>query len=97
MDVLRGLKVIDLTVWAFCPAAGAVLASWGADVVHIENPGAPDPMRVFLGGSTEPGGAHWMFQHYNRGKRAVALNLADERGREVLLKMVEEADVFLTS
>jgi crotonobetainyl-CoA:carnitine CoA-transferase CaiB-like acyl-CoA transferase len=97
VDVLRGLKVIDLTVWAFCPAAGAVLASWGADVVHIENPGAPDPMRVFLGGSTDPGGAHWMFQHYNRGKRAVALNLADERGREVLLKMAEEADVFLTS
>ena len=38
-----------------------------------------------------------MFQHYNRGKRAVALNLADERGREVLLSMAEEADVFLTS
>jgi crotonobetainyl-CoA:carnitine CoA-transferase CaiB-like acyl-CoA transferase len=97
VDVLRGLKVIDLTVWAFCPSAGAVLASWGADVVHIENPGAPDPMRVFAGGSAEPGGAHWMFEHYNRGKRAVALNLADERGRDVLFKMVEEADVFLTS
>lgn len=97
MDVLRGLKVIDLTVWAFCPSAGAVLASWGADVVHIENPGAPDPMRVFAGGSAEPGGAHWMFEHYNRGKRGVALNLADERGRDVLFRMVEEADVFLTS
>ena len=97
MQVLSGLKVVDLTVWAFCPSAGAVLATWGADVVHVENPGAPDPMRVFGGGSAEPGGAHWMFEHYNRGKRAVALNLADPRGREVLLQLVEEADVFLTS
>jgi crotonobetainyl-CoA:carnitine CoA-transferase CaiB-like acyl-CoA transferase len=97
MDVLRGIKVLDLTVWAFCPSAGAVLASWGADVVHIENPSLPDPMRVFMGGSTEPGGAHWMFQHYNRGKRGIALNLADDAGRDVLYRLVEEADVFLTS
>ncbi|HVW41144.1 MAG TPA: CoA transferase [Amycolatopsis sp.] len=97
MDVLRGLKVLDLTVWAFCPAAGAVLASWGADVIHIENPHAPDPMRLFQGGTTEPGGASWMFQHYNRGKRGLALNLADERARDILYRLVEEADVFLTS
>ena len=48
MDVLRGLKVIDLTVWAFCPSAGAVLASWGADVVHIDLNRPMDDIRAEL-------------------------------------------------
>ncbi|TQM11236.1 CaiB/BaiF CoA transferase family protein [Pseudonocardia kunmingensis] len=94
---LDGIKVLDLTMWAFCPAAGAVLASWGADVVHVENPRSPDPMRLFGGGNAEPGGAHWMFRHYNRGKRGIALDLADPIGQEVLLRLAAEADVFLTS
>jgi crotonobetainyl-CoA:carnitine CoA-transferase CaiB-like acyl-CoA transferase len=84
-------------MWAFCPAAGAVLASWGADVVHIENPRAPDPMRVFAGGSAEPDGAHWMFRHYNRGKRAIALDLGGTDGQDLLHRLAADADVFLTS
>jgi crotonobetainyl-CoA:carnitine CoA-transferase CaiB-like acyl-CoA transferase len=94
---LDGIRVIDLTMWAFCPAAGAVLAGWGADVIHIENPASPDPMRVFAGGSAEPGRASWMFKHYNRGKRSLALNLATGEGRDVLHRLVADADVFLTS
>lgn len=97
MKPLAGIRVLDLTLWAFCPSAGAVLAGWGADVIHIENPSSPDPMRLFSGGSLEPGGAHWMFKHYNRGKRGIALNLADEEGRAILHRLVKDADVFLTS
>ncbi|MDO9485196.1 MAG: CoA transferase, partial [Actinomycetota bacterium] len=73
MKLLKGIRVLDLTMWAFCPSAAAVLAEWGADVIHIENPRSPDPMRLFDGGSLEPGGAHWFFNHYNRGKRAITL------------------------
>ena len=94
---LDGIKVLDLTMWAFCPAAGAVLASWGADVVHVENPRSPDPMRLFSGGTAEPGGMHWMFRHYNRGKRGIGLDLATAEGRDVLLRLAAGADVFLTS
>ncbi|MGW0593742.1 CaiB/BaiF CoA transferase family protein [Streptosporangium sp. NPDC002607] len=97
MKVLDGIRILDLTTWAFCPAAGTILASWGADVIHIENPSAPDPMRVFDGGGIEPGQANWMFRHYNRGKRAIALNLADDEGREIIHRLAETADVFLTS
>ena len=39
MKPLQGIRVIDVTMWAFCPAAAAILASWGADVVHVENAG----------------------------------------------------------
>ena len=95
--MLDGIRVLDLTMWAFCPAAGSVLAEWGADVIHIENAKAPDPMRLFGGGSIEPGKSHWMFKHYNRGKRAIALDLASDEGREVLYDLVSNCDVFLTS
>ena len=97
MKPLQGIRVIDVTMWAFCPAAAAILASWGADVVHVENAASPDPMRVFAGGSVEPGHAHWLFKHYNRGKRSIAINLAAIEGQEVLHALVAEADVFVTS
>ncbi|MDO8733304.1 MAG: CoA transferase [Actinomycetota bacterium] len=97
MKMLDGIRVLDLTMWAFCPSAGAVLAEWGADVIHIENPRSPDPMRLFAGGSLEPSGAHWFFKHYNRGKRAMTLDLASDEGREALYALVRESDVFLTS
>jgi len=96
MDILRGIKVVDVTMWAFVPSAGGVLAHWGADVVKVESPTFPDPMRV-MGGSLEPGGASNLFKHYSRGKRSIALDLASDEGREILYKLVAEADVFLTS
>jgi crotonobetainyl-CoA:carnitine CoA-transferase CaiB-like acyl-CoA transferase len=96
VQVLQGVKVVDLTMWAFVPAAGGVLSHWGADVIKIENPRSPDPSRL-LGGTLEPGGASRSFKNYNRGKRAIALDLASEEGREVLYRLVADADVFLTS
>ena len=96
MDVLRGVRVVDLTMWAFVPAAGGILAHWGADVVKVEPPTSPDPARL-LGGSLEPGGASFIFKHYSRGKRGIALDLRTTEGHEVLAKLVERADVFLTS
>jgi crotonobetainyl-CoA:carnitine CoA-transferase CaiB-like acyl-CoA transferase len=96
LQTLKGIRVIDLTMWAFVPAAGCVLAHWGADVVKVENPRSPDPMRWY-GGSMDPGGASTQFKHYNRGKRAVGIDLASEEGREVLYRLVEHSDVFLTS
>jgi crotonobetainyl-CoA:carnitine CoA-transferase CaiB-like acyl-CoA transferase len=96
MDILEGIRVIDLTMWAFVPSAGGVLAHWGADVIKIEGPLAPDPMRL-LGGTLEPGDASWYFKHYSRGKRSLTLDLKSDEGREILYELVKDADVFLTS
>jgi crotonobetainyl-CoA:carnitine CoA-transferase CaiB-like acyl-CoA transferase len=96
MDVMQGIRVVDLTMWAFVPSAGGVLAHWGADVIKVESPKAPDPMRL-LGGTLEPGRASWYFKHYSRGKRAVSLDLTTDEGREILYRLVDTADVFLTS
>jgi crotonobetainyl-CoA:carnitine CoA-transferase CaiB-like acyl-CoA transferase len=96
VDVLRGIRVIDLTMWAFVPSAGGVLAHWGADVIKVEGPRSPDPMRL-LPGTAVGEGDSWFFKHYSRGKRAVAIDLASDEGRQILYRLVEGADVFLTS
>ena len=96
MRILEGIKVIDVTAWAFVPAAGGVMAHWGADVIKVESPGGPDPMRL-MGGSLEPGCSSAMFKHYSRGKRSIAIDLATPEGQALLYKLVADADVFLTS
>jgi crotonobetainyl-CoA:carnitine CoA-transferase CaiB-like acyl-CoA transferase len=114
VDILEGVRVVDVSMWAMVPAAGGVLAHWGADVIKVEGPGRPDPQRMLVSGSQpifpergqvasgppsglEPGGANVYFKHYSRGKRSIAVDLATEEGREVLYRLVDTADVFLTS
>ena len=94
MDLLKGIRVVDVTTWAFVPAAGGILAHWGADVIKIEHPRDPDPMRAW---SSAPGASSNMFKHYNRGKRGITLDLSRDEGRDVLYRLVDQADVFLTN
>jgi len=96
-NVLAGVKVVDVTMFAFMPMVGGVLSHWGADVIKVESPKSCDPMRLLSGGTLEPGGAYQSFKNYNRGKRAVAIDLSSAEGQAVLYKLVESADVFLTS
>jgi crotonobetainyl-CoA:carnitine CoA-transferase CaiB-like acyl-CoA transferase len=96
VNVLQGIRVIDLTMWAFVPSAGGVLAHWGADVIKVESPRAPDPMRL-LPGTAVGAGDSWYFKHYSRGKRSLAMDLASAEGRQILYQLVDGADVFLTS
>ena len=96
MDILKGVRVIDVTMWAFVPAAGGVLAHWGADVIKVEPPAAPDPIRS-LDGTSRTGEDSWLFRHYSRGKRDIAIDLRTVEGRRILYRLVEGADVFLTS
>ncbi len=95
--VLEGIKVVEVSAWAFVPSAGAVLADWGADVIKVEPP-TGDPMRGLIsGGVGGDGGPSFPWEIWNRGKRSVALDLTRPQARKILLKAVAEADVFLTS
>jgi crotonobetainyl-CoA:carnitine CoA-transferase CaiB-like acyl-CoA transferase len=96
MKILEGIKVIDVTAWAFVPSAAGVMAHWGADVIKVESPGAPDPMRL-IGGSLEPGESSASFKHYSRGKRSIGINLAASGGQELIYRLASTADVFITS
>ena len=93
---LEGIRVVELGVWVAGPAAGGILADWGADVVKVEPLGG-DPCRLFqhiLGGDmpTNP-----VFDMDNRGKRSIALDLTTDDGHAVIDELLAEADVFVTN
>jgi crotonobetainyl-CoA:carnitine CoA-transferase CaiB-like acyl-CoA transferase len=93
---LEGIRVVELGVWVAAPAAGGVLADWGADVVKIEPP-TGDPARSFqrmLGGDLP---SNPPFEMDNRSKRSVVLDLTDDADRTRALELVDTADVFVTN
>jgi crotonobetainyl-CoA:carnitine CoA-transferase CaiB-like acyl-CoA transferase len=92
---LAGIKVVEVAQWVAAPAAGALLADWGADVVHIEHPVTGDSMR----GLSNVGGlaVDWLFELDNRNKRSMTLDISRKEGQLVLYKLIEKADVFITS
>jgi crotonobetainyl-CoA:carnitine CoA-transferase CaiB-like acyl-CoA transferase len=97
--ILEGIRIIEVAQWWFVPAAGAVLADWGADVVKIEDPVSGDPQRGLVTSGLMPatGGVNFMVEQPNRGKRSVGIDLGHARGRALLDKLVKDADVFLTN
>jgi crotonobetainyl-CoA:carnitine CoA-transferase CaiB-like acyl-CoA transferase len=98
-EVLSGIRVVEVAAWTFVPISGAVLAEWGADVLKIEHPESGDPQRGLVSSGLVPGagGVNFMFEVPNRGKRSVGLDLSTDGGRELLYKLVESADVFVTN
>ncbi len=98
-DILEGVRVIEVAAWTFVPAAGAVLADWGADVIKVEHPETGDPQRglVSSGIVAGAGAVNHFIEQPNRGKRSIGLDTSSPEGLEVLMKLVETADVFLTN
>jgi crotonobetainyl-CoA:carnitine CoA-transferase CaiB-like acyl-CoA transferase len=96
-DLLDGVKVIELSMYAFAPSCAAVLADWGADVIKIVPPTSADPMKgnPIVGLPNKDVGIAFMWEQLNRGKRCVGLDVAKLEGREILLDLLREADVFV--
>ena len=96
---MDGVRVLEVARWTFVPAAGAVLADWGADVIKIEHPQTGDSQRGLkqLGHIKVEGSRNPVMEHANRGKRSVALDISTPDGHELLLDIVRSSDVFLTN
>ena len=95
--VLDSYRVIELGMWVAGPAAGGLLADWGADVIKVETP-VGDPMRrlfQLLAGHGQPDSPP--FDLDNRGKRSVVVDLAVPEGAEIVRRLIRDADVFLTN
>lgn len=92
---LEGIRVLDMTIWQQGTAASAMLADLGADVIKIEEPSG-DPGRN-LGRIENAGNISGYFQALNRGKRSIAIDLKQPKGREVFLRLARDADVFVTN
>lgn len=92
MALLEGIKVIDFSKWLPGQYCGMLLGDYGADVIKIEDLQG-DATRRFWPEKTK-GMSYWHLM-LNRNKRGVALNLKKDGGRDLLLKLLQEADVFL--
>jgi crotonobetainyl-CoA:carnitine CoA-transferase CaiB-like acyl-CoA transferase len=100
VDVFHGVRVVELAQFVFVPVAGALLADWGADVIKIEHPVTGDGYRGLVSQGIlqmAAGGLNHSMEMANRGKRGIGIDVNTPHGREVLLKLVAAADVFLTN
>jgi len=94
---MEGVRVVELGVWIAGPAAGLILADWGADVVKLEPPGTGDPARTFsrmLGGDLP---FNPPFEMDNRSKRSLAVDVGRPEGHALAVELIERADVFVTN
>jgi crotonobetainyl-CoA:carnitine CoA-transferase CaiB-like acyl-CoA transferase len=98
-DVMDGVRVVEVALYGLVPSTGAVLSDWGADVVKIEHPETGDPTRGLAAWGIKPGtgGVTYLWEVFNRGKRSMGVNIATPEGLEVVMELVEQADVFLTN
>src|SRR3972149_6139015 len=96
---VQGGKGVEVTMFQQGPVAGMRLGDLGADVVKIEAK-TGDPARGFMkmiGAMSGLKGNNYYFEHTNRNKRGIVLDLKNKRGLEVFLKLIDGADVFLNN
>jgi crotonobetainyl-CoA:carnitine CoA-transferase CaiB-like acyl-CoA transferase len=97
--LLQGVKVIEHATYFAAPGAGGILSDWGAEVIKIEPPGG-DPVRNNFptkGTGKEHLTDNPAFDGDNRGKKSIVVDARTEEGREVIRKLADTADVFLTN
>jgi len=89
---LAGVRVVELGMLLAGPFTGRLLGDMGAEVIKVEPPGQPDPMREW-GKSRYKGRSLW-WPVQSRNKKCVTLNLRTERGQQLLLDLVKHADAL---
>jgi crotonobetainyl-CoA:carnitine CoA-transferase CaiB-like acyl-CoA transferase len=95
---LEGIRVVDLTVWFQGPVAAQYLADFGAEVIHVERPKGGDQGRGVRSIKALPvGDWNQYFLVINRNKQSMALDLKTEGGRQIMYRLVEKSDVFLSN
>jgi crotonobetainyl-CoA:carnitine CoA-transferase CaiB-like acyl-CoA transferase len=102
---LEGIRIVEVAQFAAAPMGGRLLADLGADVIHVENPVIGDAHRYFqttpddplTAGRGVPSSVNYNWELYNINKRGITLDLASEKGREIIHKLIAGADVFISN
>lgn len=96
---LEGVRVLEVAIFAFVPSAVGILSDWGADVLKVEHPVMGDPGRgtAAWGVPADVNGVSHLWEVPNRGKRGMTLDIATAEGKDILMKLVDESDVFVTN
>jgi crotonobetainyl-CoA:carnitine CoA-transferase CaiB-like acyl-CoA transferase len=98
LDVMKGIRILEVAEHTFVPAASAVLAEWGADVIKVEHAERGDAMRgLAQTGVMVATKVHVLMEHSNRGKRSIGIDIAKPQGLELVYRLAKTADVFLTN
>jgi len=96
---IEGIKIVECGIWQMGPSASALLGDLGAEVIKIEERMKGDPgrgIKWIRGIPVElPEGKSWYFEYNNRNKRGLTLDLKKEKGRQILFRLIENADVFI--
>ncbi|MFA4837145.1 MAG: CoA transferase [Dehalococcoidia bacterium] len=96
--ILEGIRVLDLGHWLLGPGAAATLGDLGAEVIKIEDRVNGDAARGMMSAqkaTTGIGGRNWFFEHCNRNKKSITLDLEKEEGKRILYSLVEKSDVVV--
>ena len=96
---MEGITVVEITMFQQGPVAGMRLGDLGADVIKVE-PMTGDPSRGFMriiGVDAGLKGRNYYFENCNRNKRSIVIDLKNETGKEIFLKLIDSADVFLNN
>ena len=92
--MLEGIKIIEMATYIAAPSAGGIMADWGADVIKIEPLGGCPMRKFYASAMTDDYPDNPVSALDNRGKRAIAVNTGTQEGREIVRKLIEDADVF---
>ncbi|TYQ04516.1 UNVERIFIED_ORG: formyl-CoA transferase [Gordonia westfalica J30] len=90
---LDGVTVLELGTLIAGPHAARLLGDMGADIIKIEPPGKPDPIRTW--GQAEVDGHRFYWTVHARNKKAITLDLRSDRGREIFLQLADRADIIV--
>jgi crotonobetainyl-CoA:carnitine CoA-transferase CaiB-like acyl-CoA transferase len=93
------VRILEVAEHTFVPAASALLADWGAEVIKIEHVERGDAMRGLASSGTVdiPSDVHALLEHSNRGKQSLGLDLTSPDGLDILHRLTAMSDVFLTN
>jgi crotonobetainyl-CoA:carnitine CoA-transferase CaiB-like acyl-CoA transferase len=93
--MLETLKVVEFSTWVAGPSAAMVMADWGASVIKVES-ASGDPVRNLFAARQDVSG-NPVFELENRGKRSLVLDIGKPEGREALLRVLADTDLFITN
>jgi crotonobetainyl-CoA:carnitine CoA-transferase CaiB-like acyl-CoA transferase len=98
-DIMEGVRILEVAEHTFVPAASAILADWGAEVIKIEHPERGDAMRGLASSGVMPsmGAVHVLLEHSNRGKKSIGIDVSTQEGLELIYRLAATCDVFLTN
>jgi crotonobetainyl-CoA:carnitine CoA-transferase CaiB-like acyl-CoA transferase len=101
VKALEGIKIVEVGGAGAMPLAGMLMASWGAEVIHVEPPGRGDIQREIMSqgvsGWVRQSKINYLWEHVNQNKKSIAVNIGTQKGQKIVYQLIASADIFLNN